>query len=310
MKIFDLHCDTATRLLNENQGLYDNNFHVSLKRSECFQNYAQVMAIWTHHKLSDAEGYDKFIQIAKNLENEVKINNNRCVLVRNSTDFSNAWNNKKTPLILAVEDARILQNDISKLQELYQFGVRILTLNWSENSCIGGAHNTYNGLTEFGIEVVKKCFEIGIVPDISHCSFSGAEQTLDIAKAYGKPIVASHSNSYSVSPHSRNLKDQYALDISKLLGLIGINLCPNHLTQNEHAGIGDVMLHIEHYLSLGLENNLAMGTDLDGTDLPDGFGGIEDIYKIANEMQRLNYTNELVDKIFYKNALEFIKKNI
>ena len=45
-----------------------------------------------------------------------------------------------------------------------------------------------------------------------------------------------------------------------------------------------------------------MGCDLDGTNLPAGINGIEDIYKIANEMQRLNYSTDLVDDIMYNNA--------
>ena len=53
-----------------------------------------------------------------------------------------------------------------------------------------------------------------------------------------------------------------------------------------------------------------MGCDFDGTDLPYGFSGIEDIYKIAEEMAILNYSNETINKIMYKNAFEFFKRNI
>ena len=72
----------------------------------------------------------------------------------------------------------------------------------------------------------------------------------------------------------------------------------------------DIISHIEHYLSLGGADTVAMGCDLDGTDLPRDFRGIEDVYKIANELQKLNYTNELTEKIFYKNALNFFINNI
>ena len=310
MKLFDLHCDTATRLLDERVGMYDNQLHISLQRSEYLSNYAQIMAIWTNRKLTDNEGFARFFQVAENLKKEVLINQNKCALVGNSSQLNDAWTKEIRSFILAVEDARILANDISRLDMLHDYGVKILTLNWSGDTCIGGAHNTHNGLTDFGVEVVKKCFEIGIIPDISHCSFKGAEMTVELAKKYGKPIVASHSNSYSVTPHTRNLRDGEALDISRLSGLVGLNLCPEHLTSNKSANISDIMCHIEHYLALGLENNLAIGGDLDGTDLPDGFDGIEDMYKIADEMQKLNYSTELSEKILYKNALDFFKNNI
>ena len=70
------------------------------------------------------------------------------------------------------------------------------------------------------------------------------------------------------------------------------------------------MRHIEHYLSLGGANCLTIGADLDGTDLPNGFNSIADICKIAEEMQKLNYSNELIDKILFYNAHDFFTKNI
>ena len=232
------------------------------------------------------------------------------MLVTSPSELSMCIQNGRIPLILAVEDARILAGDISRLDVLYSSGVKLLTLNWYGETCIGGAHNTNIGLSDFGASVVTRCFELGIVPDISHCSFEGARMTLELAKQYCKPIVASHSDSHFVNPHTRNLRNEDFIDIIGLGGLVGINLCPSHLSSNDNPNITDVIMHIEHYLSLGGENTLAMGCDLDGTDLPGGFSGIEDIYKIAEEMARINYSNELINKIMYKNAFKFFKINL
>ena len=310
MKLFDLHCDTATRLLSEKQGLYDNNFHISLKNAEYLENYAQVMAIWTNHKLSDEQGYERFFEVLENLKNEISNNSSTVALVSSLSEFSSCIENKITPLILAVEDARILACDISRLEILRTHGVRLLTLNWYGETCIGGGHDTQFGLSPFGVSVVKRCFDLGIIPDISHCSFDGAKMTLELAQEYVKPIVASHSDAYTINNHSRNLKDEYFMDIIKLEGLVGINLCPMHLSSNNKADLNDIIKHIEHYLSLGGESTISMGCDLDGTDLPCGFEGIQDIYKIANELQRINYSDELIEKIMYKNAFEFFKRNL
>ena len=310
MKLFDLHCDTATRLLNEKQGLYENDFHVSISKSKYLENYAQLMAIWSHYKLSDSEAYSTFFKVVENLEKEVEINKNFVGLAKSSNDISLLLSQGKSPLILAVEDARILENDISRLDILHQLGVRALTLNWAGITCIGGAHDTSVGLTDFGTDVVKKCFEIGIIPDISHSSFEGASMALDLAEQHQKPIIASHSDSYSVNAHTRNLRDEDFLRIKNLGGLVGINLCTSHLSSKENVDINDIMKHIEHYLSLGGENSIAMGCDLDGTDLPTGFSGVSDIYKIAEEMQKRNYCDSLINKILFENAHNFFIKNI
>ena len=310
MKLFDLHCDTATRLLDEGQELYDNSLHVSLKRAEYLENYAQVMAVWTNRALSDAEGYKRFFEVIDNFKKEIDKNTSRALIVTNSSEFNNCLSSTKIPLILAVEDARILDNNLERLKILHSCGIKILTLNWYGKTCIGGGHDTNIGLTDFGVSVVKNCFDLGIIPDISHCSFEGAKMTLDLACEYHKPIIASHSNSYSVNSHTRNLRDEDFKKIVELSGLVGINLCPEHLSSKSSTNIADVIKHIEKYLSLDGENTIAIGGDLDGTNLPDGFSGIESMYLIANEMQKLNYSEELINKIMYNNAFEFFKGNI
>ncbi len=310
MRLFDLHCDTATCLLAEKQRLYENNFHISLKKSEYLKQYAQVMAIWTSHRLNDEEGYNRFFEVLKNLDNEIEINSNRVEKVDSSQKLLSCISMGKIPFILAVEDARILANDISRLDVLHDCGVKLLTLNWYGETCIGGAHNTDIGLSNFGVSVVEKCFNLGIIPDISHCSFNGAKMTIELAKKHNKPIVASHSDSYSINAHTRNLKDEDFVDICNIGGLVGINLCPSHLSGANSADTKDIIKHIENYLSLGGENAISMGCDLDGADLPEGFSSIEDIYKIAEEMQRLNYSTELVDKIMFQNAFAFFERNL
>ena len=310
MNLFDLHCDTATGLYFRKQDLYNNELHISLKNAEYLKSYAQVMAVWTLRSLSDAEGYARFFEVANYLQSQIDIYGDKVALIRNADELLNASKCQKVPMILSVEDARILENDISRLNAIYNYGVRLLTLNWYGDTCIGGAHNTHNGLSKFGIDVVNTCFDIGIIPDISHSSFEGAETVLNIAREREKPVVASHSDSYSVNAHTRNLRDNDFLVIKKLGGIVGINLCPEHLSSNKDAALCDIIKHIEYYLSLGGENTVAIGGDLDGTDLPNGFSGISDIYKIANELQRLNYSDELIEKITYKNAFEFFKNNL
>lgn len=310
MKLFDLHCDTATELLKKDQELYENCLHVSLSKAETFENYAQVCAVWSDSSLSDWQAWSRFFEVLENFQKEVEKNKNRASIISRSKQIPLLWEKKKAAFIISVEDARILENEILRLDVLRRAGVRILTLNWSGVSCIGGAHDTDVGLTDFGIKAVKKCFDIGIIPDVSHSSEAGTKECIRLAHEKKKPIIASHSDSYSVNPHSRNLRDEDFCDIAKLGGLVGICLCKNHLSDTGHATVSDVIRHIEHFLSLNGENTICLGCDMDGTDMPDGIENISDLSKIANELSRLNYSNNLIEKIFYGNALEFAKNNI
>ena len=63
-------------------------------------------------------------------------------------------------------------------------------------------------------------------------------------------------------------------------------------------------------MELGGEDVVAIGADLDGTDLPRGFAGVEDLYKIADRMAELGYSQSIINKVFFENALNFALKNL
>lgn len=307
LRLFDLHCDTPTELYGHCASLDKNSQHVSLEKASAFSRYVQIMAIWSPWKMPDNVAFANFHKVADYLMNEFERLEDKISFIRTGEGLDKAASKQYTAL-LAVEDARILAGVPERLRVLYARGVRFLTAVWGGESCIGGAHNTNVGLTDFGKRVIRDCFEMGITPDLSHASVKTAAEILEIASEYGKPVIATHSDSYSVCPHSRNLRDSQFEAIKKSGGIVGICLCPEHLrSEPEKASLEDIIKHIEHYLSLGGENNLAMGSDLDGTDLPRGFTSVADLSKIADGLARLNYTDALIDKIFFANAERFIK---
>ena len=222
------------------------------------------------------------------------------------------WDAQKVAAFLAIEDARLLDGDLTRLDIIKRLGIKYLTLTWAGESCIGGAHDTDKGLTDFGRAVVKKCFELSVIPDVSHGSEVLADEVIALAYQHKKPIIASHSNSYSVYPHTRNLRDGHFKDIKALSGLVSISLCPYHLgnAQQETVGVSHIVKHIDRYMELGGEDIVGLGCDLDGTDLPNGFKGISDLYLLADELAKCGYSDSLIQKIFWKNHYNFIIKNM
>ena len=94
-------------------------------------------------------------------------------------------------------------------------------------------------------------------------------------------------------------------------GLVGINLYLEPLGLNAtDAAIPSILKHIEHFLAIGGENVIALGCDFDGTEPPSDLPNISSLTLLADEMLRLNYNEELVKKLFYENAKNFIKKYI
>ena len=47
MRFFDFHCDTVGECCLQKKHLADNDLHISLRKSKCFEKYGQVFAIWS-----------------------------------------------------------------------------------------------------------------------------------------------------------------------------------------------------------------------------------------------------------------------
>ncbi len=308
----DLHCDTALELYRKNQQLQTNHLAISLDNAAAYHRYAQFFAIWGSYKRTDEQIYDDFITVSDHFDRLIAENDSIC-RVRTANDLATAWHNEKVAAFLAVEDARLLAGNLERLDELAARGVKYLTLMWAGESCIGGAHNTETGLTDFGKEVVRGCFERGIIPDISHASAKSADDILTLAEQAGRPVIATHSNAYAVWGHSRNLRDEHFKRLIALGGIVGLNLCAHHVKDCDNQGYArpeDMLPHIEHFISLGGEDHIAIGGDLDGASLPEGISTVDNVTLLAEAMAQRGYSETLIRKIFGGNALRFIERHI
>ena len=313
LSLFDTHCDTAYELYHRGVHLHANDCcHISLDKAEVYDRYAQYYAIWSNRRLDDEACWQDFLRIASNFKAELARIPDQAVQVKNANDLEEAVNAGKHAAILAVEDARLTAGNLARLDEMKALGVKYLTLLWGGDTCIGGSHNTENGLTDYGKALARRSFELGIIPDVSHASEQSVDDLIPIAYEYGKPFIATHSNSHALYPHTRNLRDRHFAVIKELRGIVGVSLCPSHLTDCSvrPATAEDVFAHVDYYLSLGGEDLVGFGADWDGTDLPQGFGGVQDLTQVAEIMARHNYTDELIHKIYWKNFYDFALRNL
>ena len=108
----------------------------------------------------------------------------------------------------------------------------------------------------------------------------------------------------------RNLTDEMAEIIAKNKGLIGISMYSPHVSENENPTIDDIYRHVEHYLSIGCEDVLAFGGDLDGTGdvMPEGIGRINDFEKIYSYLSK-KLPESTLRKIMIENANSFFERN-
>lgn len=295
--LFDLHCDTFSEIYKASLKLTNSKTQISTDKLTPYSPYIQVAAIWSDCRLSDDQCY---FQCLKNIEYIKSLDPYIC---------TNASRLRPLSFILGIEDARLLSNDLSRLDKLYDMGVRVLTLNWQGISVIGGGWDTDLPLTDFGIEVVKRACELGIIIDISHSSIKAQMQIIAIAKEIRFSPIASHSCSFTVNPHKRNINDEVFSELIALSGIVGINLVAEHLSSAKCA-LFTVIEHIEHFLVLGGENFICLGCDFDGTDnLPIGINSIYDLKALYNAIYK-EFGGCIANKIFFYNAYDYFLKHL
>lgn len=311
-KICDLHCDTIYNIRKNGGTLIKNNGHITLEKLSGYDSFIQVMAMWSQNSLTCDEAYDAFLDGAGILERELvnsEQSGHKVRLAKSGEDILKNEADGFSSLVFAVEGGKLLDNSLKRLEMLYSLGVRILTLVWAGECPIGGAHDNDTGLTEFGKQVVRLCFELGIIPDVSHANERQINETLEIATAFSKPIIASHSNSKAVHNHTRNLTDEHYEEIVKLGGVAGVSMACEHLSEN-NADISDVVRHIEHYYHIA-EQGVCLGCDFDGvTSLPDRINDVTSLKSLALLLEESGFSKHDIENIMYNNARDFLVKNL
>ena len=296
---FDAHCDTPLPMYSHGEGLEQNRLHLDLRRLSAFAPCAQVFSVCTEYGpnvLAETENVIlNFLHGLKQCE--------ACIeLCRVSSDLGKLAANGKIAALLSVEGADRIGCSLAQLQRFYDLGIRVIHLTWNEdNALCGAALGSGSGLTALGRSFVTEAQRLGIALDMSHISEQGFWDVLEIAE---KPILAGHSNSCALCSHPRNLTDAQFLALAKTGGVAGVNLYPNFLglTRDMDA----VIAHVEHWLSLGGEDAVCLGTDFDGVDqLPDGMDGVQSMEKLYEAMLCNRWSEALVQKIFYHNLCSY-----
>ena len=313
MELFDLHCDTAyecvTRLGGVN--LDKGAFHLSLARGKAIRNWRQVFAIFMPDEYRGADAIAHYERVRDYLYRQERLFPGGFTIVRTAAQWKDGTGCRSDTgcrAVISVEGGSALAGDLSRVKSLCDDGVRLITLTWNARNELGdGVLAEGRGLTPFGRDVVKEMNRLRMAVDVSHLSDAGFR---DVAECSQAPFVASHSDARRLCGHPRNLTDDMITVIARRGGLIGLNFCRDFLRADGKAGIPDILRHAEHMLSLGCEDCLCLGSDFDGTDIPDGMTGVESMETLYEAFLRSGYSEELVKKIFSRNAELYFSKFI
>lgn len=332
MKIIDMHCDTISELMGNNISLRDNDLMIDLNKLKSSDYLLQCFAMFVPFKSRNNEEnyspYEVCNQMMDRYDEQINKNSDIIGKVLKYQDIIDNLNNNKLSSLLTIEEGGVLEGKIENLIHFYNHGVRMICLNWNFQNEIASPNidylkldrsvrdfdfyslkpNTTDGLTPFGIEVVKKMNELGIIVD---CSHMGDKGFYDCIKYSTKPIVCSHSCSRTVCGAVRNMTDDMLFKLKENNGVVGINFCHDFVTESDTlATIEDVIKHIDYIKNLIGIDYIGLGSDFDGIsnkniELKDATM----MPKLLQSLSNHGYSDEEIEKIAYKNVLRVMKAN-
>ena len=172
-------------------------------------------------------------------------------------------------VIHAAEGGHHVERSLEKLERLAERGLRYLTLtHFVHNgvaqpaklprlpffSLLRGAP----GLTPFGRELVRRCEELGVLVDVTHCSDRSFADVLSVAS---RPLLATHTGFRRFAGYERNLSDEQAREIARTGGVIGVITWNDLLGGDSIEAMAD---SIVHGATVAGARHVGIGTDFDG----------------------------------------------
>ncbi len=315
--------------------LASNRAAVSLDRMEDFA-WCQCFAVWVPDLYRHHDAYDVYVQARDFFYRQVARHADRVEHVRDARLIDGVLARGKVAALLTLENSTPVNHSVYAIHRLAEDGVKMVTLTWNGRNAIGSGHLTDDGLTTFGREAVRAYEDERIVVDVSHLNDAGFADLTDIVR---RPFVASHSNARAVCPNPRNLTDYQFCAIRDMGGLVGLNLYTKFITERPVrctpcgggpgvTGVGgsaaagaeegrpepgdvtfdELAAHIEHFLDLGGEDVLALGSDWDGSDVPTWLATCDTAGELRHLLAR-RFGDELADKICFTNARDFFVRN-
>lgn len=306
----DLHNDILEKMLYQTDYHlkdYHTYNHTDIPRMKIGGVDLEMFVVWVDPSVGEANFFETAIDMMNIFDSEVFVNTNDLIHIKSKSQIPQITSTGKIGGVLCVEGGHAIENDLTKLNTLYDRGMRYMTITWNNSTdwaiSASDSRSTTVGLSEFGREVIRTLDSLGILIDVAH---TGIQTIKDILEVTTNPIIDTHAGVRALRDHSRNLYDYQIQDIANSGGVIGVVFYPPFLGSNSNSvDIQTVVNHINYIRDLVGIDHVALGSDFDGIGT-NTVNGLEDISKYPDLTIKLlenGYTRNEIEKILGKNFL-------
>lgn len=321
--VFDGHSDIWSDVtIRSLRGETDILRKYHLPRLRKGQIEGSIFVIWVDPPY-DKTPYQRTLQIIEAIKKEAAVCD-EIAIVNNYEQMEQAKTDGKFYIFIGLEGLNSIGENLSLIDEYYEFGARHAMLSWNEQNALatGVQGEPDRGLTNIGKKAVKKIIDKKMIMDVSHLNEKSFWDVVSIAQA---PIIASHSNAKALSNAERNLTDEQLLEIRNLNGLVGINSFNRFVSLDiSEQTVDNLIKHIEYICNkIGVEH-VGFGFDFfefmsvdsmrsysdQNTSYTTGLEDCSKVPSLLEKMRKVGFDKDEIEAICYKNFHRLIKEVI
>ena len=356
--VFDGHNDYPWQVRQIAQGDLEQ---LDLRRSqdELMTDFARLEAggvgaqFWSVYVPSPEPGTDPAVSVTQTLEQIDIVHRmvarypEHLALALTADDVEQARRDQRIASLIGMEGGHSINSSLGTLRMMYRLGARYMTLTHGLNTpwADSGTDTPQNdGLSDFGIEVVREMNRLGMLVDLSHVSPATMNDVLDVVTA---PVIFSHSSARALTNVPRNVPDQVLARLPDNGGVIMVTFVPGFISQDvadysvrsaaerdrltalggspaavdrmmttwaddnpaPRASLIQVADHIDHIRSVAGVDHIGLGSDFDGiSSVPLGLEDVSTFPMLLAELIRRGYSDNDIRQISYRNILRVMEE--
>lgn len=308
---------------------------------------AQFWSVYVPSNPDEAEAVQQVIEQIDVTKRLIAKNPDGLRFVTTADQVERAMAEGRIASLLGMEGGHSIGSSLAVLRQLHALGARYMTLTHNSNIPWADAatdNPKFDGLSPFGMDVVREMNRLGMLVDLSHVSEATMMDALDVARA---PVIFSHSGARAVTGHPRNVPDSVLARLPANGGVVMVVALPRFINETlrqwgarraaEEARLKALMLgqpakvtegmaawdkanpepkatikdmadHIDHIRKVAGVEHIGIGGDFDG--MPSGPQGFEDVrgYPLLfAELAKRGYSQAELEMIASRNILRVMR---